>query len=561
MRGNRTVRAGWTGLLLAAACGGEAQPEVEAKVAPTLAVDSPAAADWLAPGPVTVRGSQKYLVDLRVDGETVEPLAENWEKRLVLEPGIHVFEAVGTGPDGDAVTVRRGVLAGDFAEPEGPVAEAMRIRLNRGGLADVLELAGGLLDAEAMAAAAAELNPVYEDSYGIWGWDAVTISADLTALDFGAPVLSASPTDGRLEVVVVLPDLHVDVEATGEVVGSAFDTAVSMDATRAVVTVGLGAGAVDGRLDVELLDADLALEGFSYDTSLLPGDVEDWLLVDTVREKVESMVLEQVRATVPALLDEKLAELDPSFQAEVLGVPVAVSADFAEVAIDGEGLDLALDLAVDIPPAGTRTWAGVFTTGAAATEPSNATDLALSISDDFLNRVLFEAWRGGLLDLELSTADGSLDPLLLGALGASEGSIGVSAELPPVIVDADGAMQLQLGELQVAVDTPDGDLGQRLDLAVAAWADLGLVYASGELGLDLGAVRTSLDVRGSDWGASNEATTKLVSEMLPLDAMLALVGAFRFPVPELGGLRVADAAIDRASGATEVALDLEPATD
>ncbi len=130
-----------------------------------------------------------------------------------------------------------------------------------------------------------------------------------------------------------------------------------------------------------------------------------------------------------------------------------------------------------------------------------------------------------------------------------------------MIVDADGAMQLQLGELQVAVDTPDGDLGQRLDLAVAAWADLGLVYASGELGLDLGAVRTSLDVRGSDWGASNEATTKLVSEMLPLDAMLALVGAFRFPVPELGGLRVADAAIDRASGATEVALDLEPATD
>ena len=82
---------------------------------------------------------------------------------------------------------------------------------------------------------------------------------------------------------------------------------------------------------------------------------------------------------------------------------------------------------------------------------------------------------------------------------------------------------------------------------------------SNELVLDLGTPALTMMVRDSDWGASNEAITQLVEEMLPLDLMLALVGDLSFPLPELEGIGIASAYVgrDAAQAHTNIQIALD----
>jgi hypothetical protein len=171
-----------------------------------------------------------------------------------------------------------------------------------------------------------------------------------------------------------------------------------------------------------------------------------------------------------------------------------------------------------------------------------------------MNRMLYEAWGAGILELTLSTYDGSLEPFLLTPLHAEEGTIAVSASLPPVLVEDDGKLQAQVAELIVTIDTPDGELGSHLQIAVHAFVEVDLLYEEGEIALDLGDVNLSLMVRQSDWGASNEAVTQLVEEMLPLETMLALLGTISFPVPEIQGLVLGDVVVSRDPGGLHTGL-------
>lgn len=525
-----------------------------------LILVSPAAGSWHRAGTVEVEGEAFELDEVSVGDKTMRVDDGRFSGMIALDRGITLVEASATDGAGSELFSRHGVIAGDFVEPSGSIGDAMEVRLNQGGLDTLGRLVGGYLEAATISEAAISLNPVYEDSYGVWGWDAVEISADVVGIDFGTPDIHITPSGGLLELTVTLPQLDVDLNAYGDVVGIDFDVDAELTADDAVISGTLLLDADRGELDIELLDVDIELQGFAYDTSLLPDSVEGWLFVDTARDKIETMLVEKIETMVPELLDEKLAGLDPSFELELLGVPLSVAATFAELDVDNKGLSLLLDFAAEAPEAGTKTYSGVLTTGAVDPAADHSADMGLAISDDLLNRIIFELWAAGLMDMTLTSEEGTLPQGLLDAIGAEGGILTTEATLPPVVVEVDGGLQLQFAEMLIHLESDTGK-GATLDFALAGFVDLELGLDGGTIELDLGEPQIILEARDASDGRTDEAVTRVFEEKLPIDSMLLLLGALEFDIPSVLGLEFASAKVDRADDGShtdiELTLDLE----
>lgn len=542
-------------LALLLACKKDKDPvDNELPARPQLSLDSPVPASWTSAGAAPVSGTSRDLRSVTVNGESAT-LSEggDFAGQVRLTSGINVVEARGLSLDGDELYVRHGVLAGQFEAAEGQIDEAAVVRLNQGGLDTLTGMVGGLLDADTINSAVGAMNPVYEDAYGVWGWDAVTIAADIHSVSFGTPVLALQPGSGMLRLSGSIPDLLIDAEAYGEAIGIDFDTDVSLWASSADVSGSLSIDAQDGRLVATVSDVSVTLIGFGYDTGALPGSIEDYILVDTLQSTIEEQVLALIEEQVPTMLDEALAGLDISLETELLGSPLSIEAVFQDARIDNDGLLLSLGVQADMPAAHDKG-EGVLRSGMGEPTLDKNADLSAAFRDDLLNRMLFEAWQADLLSLSMNTYDGSLNSFLLTPLRATEGSIDVRADLPPVLVEVDGEPQIQVAELMVTIDTPDGELGTQLVIAVAAFVDVALVHEDGEIALDMGEVELSLMVRESDWGASNEAVTALVEEMLPLETLLALVGNISFPIPAIQGLTLEGVQVTRDAGGDHIGM-------
>lgn len=521
-----------------------------------LDLTSPEAGSFEAIGDVTAKGVALHCSDVAVNGAAATVKDGTFTAPVTLVRGVNVLEATATDEHGDPVYVRNGVLAGSFEPAKGSIEDAMDLRVNQSGLNKIGDLAESMFTSESIASQITALNPVYSDSYGVWGWDAVTISADVTALSFDTPSITFEPGDGVLTVTATLPNLYVAINATGDVVGIGFDTDVSMSASSAVVTADLTVAASNGKLGVSLLDSAVTLNDFSYDTSLLPGEIEDYILVDTIKGYIEDTLVSKIDEMVPSLLDETLSGLDPSFSTELLGESVDLSFDFASADIDHSGLALGLDLDVDIPSAGTHSGEGFLSADAGNPDVDTHADVAGAISDNLLNRVLYEAWDGGMLDMRLSTDDGSLSSVMLLPLKAEEGTITIEPMLPPVAVQSDDGLEAQLGELVVTVDTPGGELGNHLVVSLNANVGLELTVEGGEVGISLGDPTIVMQVRESDWGASNDTITNLISDMLPLDTFLALLGDISYPVPSLYGIQLDEGTVSRDDDGVHTDLEV-----
>ena len=500
------------------------------------------------------------LSDITINGNLATVTGSNVTMPVQMRRGINTFDMRGVDGSGHTHFLRQSAIAGDFADPNDPIDDALVLRLNRGGLDAAMDAAAALLEDTAINDAIAGLNPVYEDSYGLLGWDAVEVAADIGSLSFDPAELDATPATDALNLVVALPDLSVWVPVTGAVLGWDFQVDAYLWAESAEVSGTLTLG-VDGsgHLVAVLTSASVSLVGFGYDTSLLPGEIETFILVDSIRGVLETMILDQVQQTLPGLLENQLQSLDLSFQTEVLDTAITVEASFSSAHIDEDGVQLGTQLDVSVPNAGQKRYAGYLSsTGDAPTHERHA-DVGLSLSDDLLNRVLFEAWRGDMLDIELSSETGDLDPILLTQLGANNAAaLVVRADLPPVIVDREGHLQAELGELNLTLLTPGGDYGARLDLSLTVRVDLEITVEDGEIVLALGEPDIGIMVRDSDWNVSNETITNLLEDQLPIQTILMLLGDFRFPLPTVGGLSIGSASIERDLNTvhTRVAVDL-----
>ena len=506
---------------------------------------TPAAADWVDAGSVSVTGTAKNVegvtLSLAPSGAEVAAtrVGEDWEGTVELARGVNVIQATAIDLRDDTLFKRHGVLAGDFANPDNGVDDALSARVNQGGLDKIADLVAAYLTPELVTSSVAAMNPVYADSYSVFGFDAVEVYDDINVITFDSPQIGFTPSNGLLTLNATLPNLYVGTTAYGTALGYDFTSDVSMTASSAVLTASVAVGVVGGQIEVDLTGCTVELKDFAYDTSLLPSYVTDYLLVETLRDTVEEMLIEKVQTLVPELLGSALAGLDPSFSTDILGYTVDMAFGFASADIDSDGIVIGLDVDVAMEAGGDKSYVGYLAAPVVSPDVDRHADVAAGLSDDALNMVLFQAWRAGMLDMSLSTADGSLDPVMLTLLKADEGTISTSASLPPVIVESsDGNVQAQVTELLVTIDTPGGGLGDHIVIAMSLWVDLEMTIEDGALVLSLGEPTVVMDVRESDWGASNEATTNLLSDALPVDVILMMLGDISFPLPSLYGIAI-----------------------
>lgn len=515
---------------------------------------------WQGPVGVRIQGIARGVNDVTVNGRPVAVDGDQYTVDVPLDRGVNLVEARGTDDRGDTHFVRQGVLAGDFGSPADSIESALTIRVNRSGLTKAMEGVAGLIDAVAINESVAGINPVYSDTYGVFGWDAVEIEADIVSIDFMPMVITSDPKPGVLEIEVLIPYVEVAANATGDVVGIDFDQDAWVGADAAIITANLLVDTENGQLAVALVAPTVVLEGFWYDTSLLPGDVEDYLFVDTIRGAIEGMLLEKIEEMVPPLLESSLSGLDISVDTELLGRQVSMAATFSSATIDGSGIQIGADIELGIPGDTAHEWVGYLTSPVLNAQPSMADDLGVSMSDNLVNNLLFQAWRSSILILDLDSARGELDPIFLSSLGAVDAArVVLDAKLPPVLVERNNRAQVQISELEILIETPGGTSGEFLVLSVTAFVDIDLAIENNVLVLQLGSdPEVVVDVRDSDWGASNQSVTNVLAEQLPIGVLLALLGDIEFPLPSLAGLNINQAqAVREANGVhTSIGINL-----
>lgn len=525
---------------------------------PSLELRNPGRAAWTSAGTVAFDGHAENLTNVSVATIATTPdSAGDFGGETTMERGINLIEASGTDMNGDLRYVRNGVLAGDFGDPTERIENAARVRVNQGGLDVISAKAAEMLTADALRPMITGFNPVYEYHYDLWGFEAVNAYADVTWIDFGSPSLELSPRTGVLDTGVQLPNLAVDVTVYGDIVGIDFETYVTAIAEKARATGKMTVSASHGDLQVGFTDGLVYLDGFFFDLSLIPSEIEGDLLSSTVQGFLEDKLSAILTEQVPALIEAQLSQLDLSFNTVLMERDVAIHGSFASAGVDNSGIVADIDLDVNLPDETDLPYEGYLLADAGEPDSSVQSDLAVSLSDDLLNRVLFEAWQSSLIDMRMSTDDGSLSPIMLLPLHATEGTITLHGNLPPVAVESAGQLQAQIGELDLVIDTPGGELGEHLEASVTAYVPLEITITDGVLKLALGSPKFNVTVRNSDWGASNEATTQLLEEMLPIDTLLTLLGDFEFPIPELVGITVGSAEVERSGGVySDITVDL-----
>jgi hypothetical protein len=548
-------------LLLALACKKDESTTDEA-VAITIAPTSPRAGDFVDDGELQVEGRVTGLTDVTVNGAPAVLAGGAFSARIEAERGIVPIEVSGLDRNGGTWTHRYSVEAGDFAPAKGVIEDAVQLRLNRAGLEDIAGLVAELLDPDVLLADLATGTPIYNVYFdSVWPLDDTDVDIYLTALRFEPLVLRADPSPGVLHVDARLPSFEVELQTYGTIplLDNTEGDVISMSASEVHLAADVSLEVrPDGQVRAGLENPTVAMPDFDITWDYL-WDGVDWVvdLFLDLQTLVEDALLGALEGALPPILEGVFGALNTSFELALFDQTLELGLQLATIEADADGVVVGGHLSVDLPSALVREEGGWLTSRSArAPSPSRTAPIALAVSDDFLNRALYEVWAANLISLKLSTDDGSLDPLMLAALGATQGDISVVAGLPPVIVQRGNKFVAQLGEIGLVLDTPGGDNGDHLDVVVGGEAELELEIVDDELRLSIGEPDLRFQVVDSDWGASNDTITALLEEQLPIDVLLLLLGSVAFPLPEIPYVSIDHATAERDPSGAHTDLEV-----
>jgi len=520
----------------------------------TLVLEIPEAIAWSEAGDIQVSGQAKNLDTLTLNGDPVTITDDTFVETVTLTRGINHLVASGIDIGGDPLTDEATVLAGTFASPGNTMPSVLGAHLGSAGLDAVGSYAATALDPSLLLKKKDSLNPIYENHPILGNW----MEADLAGMTFQDAEIDITPTGGALEVTVTLPELVIDLAAYGELVWIDYDMDLQMTAAAAVITAEIMIEAVDGGLEVSMVAPDISLEGFTYDLSILPSFIESYFFVETIQGTVEDLLIAQSEEMVPAMIDEALTGLEFAYTMDLLGSELALSAAFADVDVTAAGVSLDMDVNVAVPGSGTVSYAGYLAAPESSTPaPSTDSSLSLVVSDDLLNRTLFEMWRGGAMEVTLSTEDGSLEPTTLEGLPLETATVTISPQLPPVIVDGESGLQLQAGALDVVASTPGASFGELIEMRLTIMADATIAVADGILQPSIGDVSIAIEVLESDWVIHDGAVSELVAWALPPETLSSMASEVAIALPSLGGVTVSTAEFDRSQDAFYSAIFVE----
>ncbi len=530
-------------------------PEV-VEVDPELRIVSPAAGAYVDEGTLVVQGEAVGLIDVRLNGEPVSVGSDgSFVHEMPVGPGVVAFELSGRDADGDERFIRQSVLAGTWANPDDAVRDGAVVRLNRGALEFIIDGAEAQIDVNTLAAAATTANPIYQQNAGL-----LAVEANLTSLVMDDLELWGEPTTGALQMHGVLPNVVATLDVDGHLLFDPFDAVVVATADQVFIDgdLLLEVGAY-GSPVVTVTNVTAQVINMQTDTSGLPIDLDSGLIRNAIENQIENMLPTLVINQVPPVVQSQLDTLDLSFPLNVVGVSMQIDGRWGSVSIDPDGVVAGLDLEVSGPVTGSGDAPG-YLVGGGSPRPSVYSDASVGLSDDLVNLLLFRAWQAGAMALELDTSalagDTNDEASALDMIG--DGTVLVQANLPPVVVQRGDVVSAMVGELGVVLDTPDGGLGERVEIAAAVTSGVDLGVADTDVILGLEEASVSLGTRYNDWGAvDNEALTRLLEVAVPVESVMTVFSDVTVPVPTIQGMQIVEVGVARDAGGLHTNLDID----
>lgn len=504
----------------------------------------------------TVTDAMSGVASVTVNGVPATVAGSAFSVTLGLDHGMNIVEVVAVDGDGNASTDVRALLSGAYTPYGGTVPTGILARLYDNGLDMLEDMALGLLDLDTLLAGFP--NPVFYDVYEeclIFCITVYELELSLTRTDFGAVTVDIDPrADGLLRLTGRVEDIRVDYEADGVVLEIGYGASGAITADAIELVADLRPVVSGGTLDLEVVNTTVNTTNFNFDFNSWIYDVVSFFGVD-IEGMVEDLLVDSIRGLVedevPALLAEAFQDLELAFDLELADNTYTLGAEFTSATVDDHGLNLGMGtsftaatvLSAESSPGSLTLPYTTPTFGASADE------IALGLSLDFFNQMLYGLWKGGLLELQMTEEDLGVDPADLELLfpGITGLTIDVSASLPPVALPAPGALlELQIGDIGVTLyDGPVDPANVLMQLYVSAEAELSVALNADATALELGIGAMDLhfdltaptDARADTIAAAEGFLASLVPMLLP-----ALTSAVtEFPIPEIEGLAIRNA--------------------
>ncbi len=560
---------------------------------PRLEITSPSAAAFLAPGPVLVEGRARpadepgaaHVASVRLAGQDVPLDADGrFRRTIVLAPGLGVIDAAATDARGHKTTTSIGVLAGEWNPVDQKIPAAATGRLNDAALVGIAGLAEGLL-------ASYDLGPLLQAPVYDGGWSFLHATVHMRRPVFQSVQVTLDARPDGIYFTAEIARPIVEAEAVGTAAGFRFGP-------ETVVLTGdsiFGSGRIvpfarpDRKIGVRVEDVVVDIRSLTFTITSTWVQMIEPLLRSIVASQVERFALafvDDFRPALETILDDWLTPTTPF---DVLGKPFTLDVRAESIALDDDGLSVALEFDAPVAPA-DRTARGAaapgsFKTAGATPAIRTARGIAACLDDDALNRMLHAAWAAGILERDIdaaavgpalaalaklaggtgSSAVPSLDAgflkMFLPEIGAefpnaSPLSLRVRADLPPVL-EVSGAPDVavvHLGELHVEFLVDRGAGAELLlELVVHARASLEPELGPAGVGVQsnrLSEVRADI-VRQPIVRFDERKVESLVGMALPPLLPRILGGIRLLPLPAMPGATIRDATAEPYGPARE----------
>ena len=486
---------------------------------PLLSIDYPERGATLGDKPsVTVTGSvtdQSGLDAFTINGENVDVEVDNSFSHIVIAGhAVNLLQAEAVDPDGQETrTVQAYAFAEHYYPGEGDdeatfIPAGIQLFLAESfvddgdhdpsapdDLATLMEMVLGGLDFASLLP-----NPVYNaNSYQVF----------IKNASLSSPVVQMDLIEGALTIKVEFKDFSADVEAIGSCNVLGVDLCPDANGTLTVAkisfysTVALG---LDGAGNVTAVPTEfhLGIEGIKLDLSGI-GSLLDPILngiISLFEGQVEAALSAQIEQMLPSLVAEVFSQFELNANVE-LG-PIAEGGDktvlkletrYALLDATPAGLYMHFDTRVSSTkkvihhPLGSLARGNCAGPETPAFTLDSSKEMAIGVSDDVLNQLLFAVWYGAGLDADLTEENLADVAGTFDGYGITEPAVSTDFFLAPMISDCNSDKVLRFGLGDLYLDAKFKMLGQPLVVgafaSVIASASLSLVIDGPDSGIAL----------------------------------------------------------------------------
>ncbi len=523
--------------------------------APLIVISSPLRGTMTADGLVLVEGhvsdEGSGVAQLEINGAPAEISDDgSFSLSIPLPYGITLLESVAIDNAGNRSDDLRAILNGTMA-PQGTVVDdALIAKINKQTLGVLEGSVESLAESTDFGEVAQPLNPIAD-----MGGSCLGVKVNLNSADKSDVTMALVPTSAGLEVEVVMANLDVDMRASYKVAcfGASGDLNISAQSAKATGLLDLSIDA-NGQIQVDLSDLSTSFVGFDLDVGGIPEVIVN-LFNSTVESKVRKLLEDQVKAMVPEMGKEFLAEFtSASWSVPVLSDTLDISIAPTALDISDEGIALRVEAVTSF--AGVDGASFLLSPSPPPMSGSNDQGLNIGIADDLGNQLLASLWASGMLEA-------TMQPLLVEPMqslfGDTADDIRVELALPPVLSTdpATNAVRLSIGDLIVHVGEGNSTL---VEFAISAAIDLKITSENGSLKL----VTDAASIRGKVIELSKEVTLNVNDQTVEAIGELAireisdqsegLLDAL--PIPTFGAIMLGQPQVRAADGYLMIDADI-----